>query len=123
MLWLGNRLVLILVEVGLSILNLAIAFFTNAVVFEVTTGLDFDWYKLSHAPLFWIIIAGQLLYCLISVAVQRQNRRSDDKLDKAIEKGQINLTSQAVAYSKRGDFDSAKKVIELLDELGERRHR
>lgn len=123
MLLLGHKLVLFLVEAFLLLLNLAIAFLTNAAVFEVTTGLTFDWFKLFRTPSFWIVLGCQVLYCIVSVAFQIQSKKNDDKLDKAIEKGQVNLTSQAIAYSKRGDFDSAKEVLKLLDELGERRHR
>lgn len=123
MIWLGNKLLLALVELFLLTLNLAIAFLTNIAMYEVTTGVTFDWPRLFHAPLFWIILVCQLLYFIASIAFQVQSKINDDKLDKAIEKGQVNLAGQAVAYSKRGDFESAKEVIRLLDELGERRHR
>ena len=121
--WLFNTSICILVELLGIVINIANAFLTNIVIYEATNGFSFDWIQLLSNPVFWITLVLQFAYGIATVCVHAKNKNSDERLTKAIEDNEIALLSQVVGYSRRGDFDSAHKVIKILDQFEERRNK
>ena len=119
--WLFNKVSCFLIEILGIVINIANAFLTNIAVYEASNGLSFDWGLLFSNPLFWVISITQFAYGIATVCVHIKNRNSDKRLKQAIEDKEIALITQVVSYSKKGDFDSANKVIKILDKFEERR--
>ena len=121
--WLFNAAICILIELLGIVINIANAFLTNIVIYEATSGFSFDWSLLISNRIFWITLVMQLAYGIVTIGVHIKNKNSDERLAKAIEDKEIELLSQVVVYSKKGDFDSANKVIKILDKFEERRNK
>lgn len=119
--WLFNAAICILIELLGIVINIANAFLTNIVIYEATSGFSFDWSLLISNRIFWITLVIQLAYGIITICVHIKNKNSDGRLVEAIEDKEIELLSQVVVYSEKGDFDSANKVIKILDKFEKRR--
>ena len=121
--WLFNTAICILIELLGIVINIANAFLTDIVIYETTSGLSFDCSLLLSNPIFWLILVTQLSYGIATTSFHIKNKNSDKRLARAIEDKEIALLSQVVVYSKKGDFDSANKVIKILDKFEERRNK
>lgn len=117
-----SKAIFVLIQLFCVILNIANSFLSDVAMYETTSGLSFNWWLLVTKPSFWIIIILQVLYAIATAYITIKNEKSDARLKKAIEDQEIKLMSQAVNFSKKGDFDSANKVIKILDKFEERRN-
>lgn len=119
--WLFNKIVCILIELLGIVINIANAFMTNIAIYEATNGLSFDFGKLLSNKLFWVVLIIQFAYGITSICVHFKSKNSDERLLKAIEDEEIVLVTQIGENVKKGDFDSAHKIIKILDKLQRRR--
>lgn len=121
--WFFNKIVCILIEILGIVINAANAFLTNIAVYEVTSGLSFDWGKLLANKLFWIVFISQIAYGITAFCVNAKSKSSDERLKQAIEDEEIVLVGEIGNKIKEGDFDSVNKIIKVLDKLQKRRKR
>ena len=121
--WLCNKFIFILVQALCIIINIAISFLFDVVMYEASSGLTFNWWLLLTNRYFWIVLILQVLYGIIAAYVAIKNKNSDDRVQQAIEDEEIVLVTQISENVKRGDFDSANKIIKILDKLQKRRNR
>ena len=123
MMYFFRKTTIILLEFILGFINLLIAILSNIVVYEVSTGLSFDFSRLFSAKLFWIIVTLQLVYFIAYCVINRISEETDERIDDAYISGEIKLIEKAVDYSERGDFSSARKIIRIVDKFRKRRRR
>ena len=121
--WFFSKIICILIEILGIVINVANAFLTNIAVYEVTSGLSFDWGKLLTNKLFWIVFVSQIAYGIAAFCVNAKNKSSDERLKKAIEDEEIVLVGEIGNKVKEGDFVSVNKIIKVLDKLQRRRKR
>lgn len=118
-----RKTTIVILEFVLGFINLLIAILSNIVVYEVSTGLHFDFSRLLSAKLFWIIVALQLVYFIAYYVINRFSDETDKRIDDAYISGEIILIKKAVDYSERGDFSSARKTMRIVDKFRKRRRR
>lgn len=119
--WLGNKVCCFLLEILGLVVQIANMFLGNIAVYEVSTGLKFNFYGLLTNIVFWITIVLQITVFIVSYNIRASIKRDDDIVEEALRKGSTKLVSQAVAYSENGDFVSANKALEVFDLLQAKR--
>lgn len=115
--WIGNKLICFLIELLCFVIQTANLFLANIVIYEASSGMSFDFGALLKNPIFWIIIAIQIIYFIVSCIIRGKDRKIDDEVERAIQNGSIMLVGQVVGYSEKGDFVSANKVLKLLKKI------
>lgn len=99
------------------VIHTANLFMTDILMYEVSTGLAFDYSQLLHNHIFWMILIAQLVDVFICAVLNRFVKSNDKVVEQAYANGTKKLISVAVDYTKSGDFFSAEKTIEILEKL------
>lgn len=114
---LAKIIVLIMSALG-SIANL---FLGNIIVYEATSGIQFNWIQLFHSPWFWAIVAFNIIYFAAAFASKQKEEAIDDAVEKAISKSSVDLITLATEAVKNADYDSCTKVLKALKQIQKRR--
>lgn len=117
----ASKLICFLIQIVCFAIHLANFFLTDIMMYEITEGVSFDYPKLFKSPIFWIIIIFQLIDVLFCACLNILSNDTDSTLEKAYSTNCKKLLTQATAQAKKKDYYSAKKTLEIFDELETRR--
>jgi len=118
-----NKLLVFLAHGLLLVVDFANLFMTDVLMYEVTTGLTFDYNLMLHNPLFWILLSLHILHIILTAAINIKNSSNDLIVEKAISRQQKKLLSATTSEAKKGNFYNAEELIRIYDELAERRRK
>lgn len=114
---LASKLLCALFQIICFVIHTANLFMTDILMYEISTGLAFDYTQLLHNRIFWGILVLQLLDVLVCVALNCLAKNDDKVVEHAYANGKMKLINVAVDYAKNGNFYSAEKSIEILEKL------
>ena len=106
-----------------TVIQIANIFVGNIIIYETTEKISFDWEKLIHSRLFWGVVIVEVSHSLLSFLINRTARKNDDQVECAIDKNVVKLYNTAGKFGRKKDFESAEKVLDIIDKLEERRKR
>lgn len=95
-----NKLLVFLAHGLLLVVDFANLFMTDVLMYEVTTGLTFDYNLMLHNPLFWILLSLHILHIILTAAINIKNSSNDLIVEKAISRQQ---KKAAFRYYFRGE--------------------
>lgn len=106
-----------------ALVSVANIFVGNILVYEITTGVSFDWMKLLKSRFFWTVLVISVIYYVAATIYDEKAHNIDEKLEKAISDSSIKFLDIATNTAERGDFESSKKAIKMLDKLQKKRRK
>ena len=112
--FLGSRLFAIAFGVLSGLIQIANLFVGNIVIYETTTGIEFQWGRLLQSRFFWAVILLQVLYFFFRYAYNQHADKTDDEISRAIDRSIIKLYKIAGKRTIQRDFEDAKKHYQLL---------
>ena len=119
--FLGSRLFAIAFGVLSGLIQIANLFVGNIVIYETTTGIEFQWGRLLQSRFFWAVILLQVLYFFFCYAYNQHADKTDDEISRAIDRSIIKLYKIAGKRTIQRDFEEAKKTLSVIDEMKNRR--
>lgn len=123
MVFFQSKTLIFLSHAFLGVIDFANLFLTDILMYETTTGIKFDFNAMFHNLFFWVLLALHILHIIITTLINRKNSDNDQAVEEAIAKNQIELLSQATSQTEKGEFEKARKVMKMYDQLAKRRNR
>lgn len=114
---LASKILCVFFQFICFVIHTANLFMTDILMYEVSTGLAFDYSQLLQNHIFWMTLIAQLVDVFICAVLNRFVKSNDKVVEQAYANGTKKLISVAVDYTKNGDFISAEKTIEILEKL------
>lgn len=117
---LASKLICVFFQIICFVIHTANLFMTDILMYEVSTGLAFDYTQLLHNRIFWIILVMQLVDVFVCTVLNHSAKSNDKIVEQAYANGTKKLINVTVDYAKSGDFFSAEKSMEILEKLEDR---
>lgn len=113
----ANKLLCAFFQLICFVIHIANLFMTDILMYEISTGVAFDYTQLLHNRIFWIILIAQLSDVFACVALNCLVKTNDKVVEQAYANGKKKLIDAAVGHAKKGNYYSAEKTIEFLEKL------
>ena len=122
-----NILLYIVLEVFVSVVQIANMFLSNIAIYEATTGLKFDFSLLFENLFFWIVLILQLAYTGFCIIIKVLSKSADADAVKAINDTLDQMAAiSADEYKNRlrsGDFVGTTKILKRLKKIKKERRK
>ena len=116
-----KRMGIILVQVFLGLIDFVNLLLSNILIYEVSEGVSFDFDAMIHNWLFWVLLILHFSHIMVMRIINYNSSANDQIVEDAIAKEQVTLLGQYTAESEKGNYENAKKVLKLYDQLAKRR--